>query len=886
MKKESVIPKPILKECKEVYFEILIFFSDSMSLMDSPLLETNPIQYCLDSSSRARRSRQYQWTEFLRSVCQDDAIKWRNQCAALLRRIHRIRDTMEMSSSAEDRMASLSPRARESAIEQYSIETGLDYDQSKLALDNPNVAAETSLRDLLVSTPILMDSPHVSDAAFETDYALSQFFWCKFRVLVFSNSLAFLFASLLLVFTIEQSWLAAIPLILLIVFALPSFPYSPSFFFKMLFTYEGVVLLLKVLWQYPLICDVGATGPFWQLFKLAKKCPPVYIDSRAMHIGFLKIAFTPFDWIRLLSSDLFVMCCIAVHLRSMYLSGRSALAPKAARIAIADPMYHHGTTRPTLDTYTTRFLLGMTVTVILITSWATISSSKLPQIGPSNFLGEAVSRNHFSAWQVLGITFFIFQLIFDRAIYIAMSHENIGIFFLRKLIRISILIQLLLLFWAMNLHLVFRFFVPYIAYLALSARQLAFDVRPVGNKSGFLWGKSFLSYYSYRVYLAIPFLDELRQICDWVATPKTSLTLFMWFKVEDCIANLRFIQAEMDSREKHKNRKLVGISALVGLVAIITGPLVFFSGLNVLREQNPIVNVAPSVGISSGFKIFLQLPELPRIELYSSNQMTTYPVSSEQVMKEDEVLAPLLVLQSADLQEINFPENSDSQWSLSAPLMTRLIASLEGVIALNATTVPITAQWTLARELFPPVTTLTSVTGVDPRTLLNLLQSDHSDALEVPNLIPSVIYLDSSALAKIINEEGMQSGTWLQLNVDRFGHQWWNLVGNKQILCLAERTIGAAAPTGGYSFSVIGLYLGVVLTVGRFLRLSLQGSSKRIDVEELPSTETLMQLCQGIEVARLFKDTQTEKQLYYDLVKVFRDPQLLMAATGRSVVPT
>jgi hypothetical protein len=86
--------------------------------------------------------------------------------------------------------------------------------------------------------------------------------------------------------------------------------------------------------------------------------------------------------------------------------------------------------------------------------------------------------------------------------------------------------------------------------------------------------------------------------------------------------------------------------------------------------------------------------------------------------------------------------------------------------------------------------------------------------------------------------------------------------------------------SSSYSISVIGLYLGVVLTVGRFLRLSMLGSSKRIDVEELPCTDTVMHLCQGIHIARLLKDVETEKRLYYDLVKLFRDPTLLIAVTG------
>ena len=132
----------------------------------------------------------------------------------------------------------------------------------------------------------------------------------------------------------------------------------------------------------------------------------------------------------------------------------------------------------------------------------------------------------------------------------------------------------------------------------------------------------------------------------------------------------------------------------------------------------------------------------------------------------------------------------------------------------------------------------------------------------------------------------MKQDTRLELDVmDSSGNRWWNLVGPQGILCVGERSMNSVGgpSTGISSMSVVGLYLGVVLTIGRFLRLSLQGSSKRIDKEELPSTETLMQVCQGIQIARLFKDTSAENRLYYDLVRLFRDPQLLIAATGTTV---
>ena len=845
-----------------------------------PLLGASPLTsaICLDSSEAARAARQTRWTEYLRTVCHEDAIKWRNKCGSLLRRIRRVRETMDRSINGET--PTLSPM--ETAIEDLSIETGLDYEESKSLIDlSPRgERGGTTQQTLWDSSEFAKhSSSNLSDPAFALDQQLATTLTYPL-VWIFSRSLWLVVGTLFVSFLVQQSWLAGIPLVLIVVLGLPSFPYPPHALWGSLLGYQLTAILAKCLWQFAIVCDSGDVVG-WKFFSLGQShCPPVYVDTRAMRLGLFKCS----SYLSLLWPDVVVVGAIFVHLRSLFLTGRSGLPPRKAREAIAGSTVNLGsTTRPTWDTYTARFLLAMTVTVLLITNWSRVSASKLPQIGPSSsILGESVSRNHFSAIQVLAITVFLFQVVADRAIYIVMSHSPTR---LRKLVLFSVTVQFLLLLFAMNLRLVLPFFLPHSAYLVLTARQLAFDIRPTGTRSGFLWQKGYASHYAYRVYLAIPFLDELRQICDWAASPATALSLFMWFKVEDCIQNLRFVQAEMDSRQPlaKTDRTCMGVSAIVGLVAIITGPLVFFSGLNVLREQNPIVLVSPSGDTPSGLRIFLQVPgSLPRLQLYSSNQMVIQAVSSaDSAMKDDEVLAPLLVLQSADLQRVSFPAASDSDWTLSAPLKDQLVTSLENFTDLNVT---ITAQWTLARQLSPWISTLTSTASIPAAALLEAIQTADTPRIAIPNLIPSVAYLDSTSSAKVINEKGSHADTFLQLDLDRKGHEWWNLMDSTGVLFLAERSIGTGATPGstgsGYAFSVVGLYLGVVLTVGRLLRLSLQGSSKRIDVEELPSTETLMQLCQGIEVARLFKDTDTEQRLYYDLVKVFRDPQLLLAATG------
>jgi hypothetical protein len=438
----------------------------------------------------------------------------------------------------------------------------------------------------------------------------------------------------------------------------------------------------------------------------------------------------------------------------------------------------------------------------------------------------------------------------------------------------------------MNLRVVTPFFAIYALYLVLTAYQLSFDIRPTGGKSGLLWSPGWLSYYAYRAYLLIPFLDELRMICDWVACPATSLSLFMWFKVEDCVQNLRFVQAEMDSRDTlpllRSDRACIGISAIVGLVAIITGPLVFFSGLNVLREPNPIVAHVTGLPPTS-LSVYLTTTSL-RLPLMQTEQVQTETLGLDSV-KDDQILAPLMAQRSGDLQRVRFSLSSDTLFTLPPPILERLQTDLKKIA-----NVTITAEWTFVRSLSSSPAIATKSVSVSSSSVLDILRNETGGYLHVPGLVPNVLYMDQTSEARILVEEGFHKNTELIFNKrkDTIGGGWWSIKDQSDgVLCLSERTVGSGSSSpGGYSISVIGLYLGVVLTVGRFIRLSIQGGSKRFSVEELPSTATLMTLCHGIHIARLFKDIVTEKRLYYDLVKVFRDPQLLLAATGPTATTT
>jgi hypothetical protein len=54
---------------------------------------------------------------------------------------------------------------------------------------------------------------------------------------------------------------------------------------------------------------------------------------------------------------------------------------------------------------------------------------------------------------------------------------------------------------------------------------------------------------------------------------------------------------------------------------------------------------------------------------------------------------------------------------------------------------------------------------------------------------------------------------------------------------------------GAMSMSVIGIYVTIVYAVGNFLRIIFDRYSERVIYEELPNTEKLFEICEGIFIA-------------------------------------
>eukprot|EP00163_Fabomonas_tropica_P011280 TRINITY_DN2192_c0_g1_i21.p2 TRINITY_DN2192_c0_g1~~TRINITY_DN2192_c0_g1_i21.p2 ORF type:complete len:186 (+),score=53.42 TRINITY_DN2192_c0_g1_i21:449-1006(+) len=102
-----------------------------------------------------------------------------------------------------------------------------------------------------------------------------------------------------------------------------------------------------------------------------------------------------------------------------------------------------------------------------------------------------------------------------------------------------------------------------------------------------------------------------------------------------------------------------------------------------------------------------------------------------------------------------------------------------------------------------------------------------------------------------------------------------------QFVTIAPKVLKDA--TGGLvSGGIIGVYLTIVLSIGRFLRMYVSGIVQRIPLEDMPQTDSLMKDVMDIYLARQDGDFVLEETLYKELIEVYRSTEEMIARSARS----
>ncbi|XP_026164380.1 piezo-type mechanosensitive ion channel component 1 isoform X2 [Mastacembelus armatus] len=568
----------------------------------------------------------------------------------------------------------------------------------------------------------------------------------------------------------------------------------------------------------------------------------------------------------------------------------------------------HAEYRAATDVYALMFLTDVIDFIIIIFGfWAFGKHSAAADIAST--LSEDQVPEAFLVMLLIQFS----TMIIDRALY------------LRKAVLGKLIFQVIL---VIGIHLWMFFILPAVTermfnqnfvaqlwyfvkcvYFGLSAYQIrcGYPTRILGN---FLTKKyNHLNLFLFQGFRLVPFLVELRAVMDWVWTD-TTLSLSNWMCVEDIYANIFIIKCSRETEKKYpqpkgqKKKKIVkyGMGGLIifFLICIIWFPLLFISLVrSVVGVVNHPVDVTVTVKLGGYEPLFTMSVQQQSIQPFTEpeyNKLT-------KTFGDSAVAMQFITLYSyEDIVTAMIEGSSGSVWRISPPSRQELIKELLG----SPVDLTLRLAWSFQRDLGKGGTvehtsdkySIDLEPGNPVRAeLASLLVGNRTEAVLVPNMFPNYIRAPNGAEAKPVsqlykdNEAGYMNIT-LSLMSDRSqnnsrNQEWWDIAiagcapSSCEVLPMVIFNDKVSPPSLGFlaGYGIMGLYVSVVLVIGKFVRGFFSEISHSIMFEELPCVDRILKLCTDIFLVRETGELELEEELYAKLIFLYRSPETMIKWT-------
>ncbi|XP_031425137.1 piezo-type mechanosensitive ion channel component 1 isoform X2 [Clupea harengus] len=563
----------------------------------------------------------------------------------------------------------------------------------------------------------------------------------------------------------------------------------------------------------------------------------------------------------------------------------------------------HAEYQATTDVYALMFLTDMVDFIIIVFGfWAFGKHSAAADIA-STLQDDQVPE----AFLVMLLIQFS-TMIIDRALY------------LRKTVLGKLIFQIILVF---GIHLWMFFILPAVTermfnqnfvaqlwyfvkciYFTLSAYQIrcGYPTCILGN---FLTKKfNHLNLFLFQGFRLVPFLVELRAVMDWVWTD-TTLSLSDWMCVEDIYANTFIIKCSRETEKKYpqpkgqKKKKIVkyGMGGLIifFLICIIWFPLLFISLVrSVVGVVNHPMDVTVTVKLGGYEPLFTMSIQQQSIQPFMEHD---YAKLTKHFGNNAGAMQFITLYSFEDIVTANIEGSSGSVWRISPPSRQELIKELLGTAEMT-----LRLAWNFQRDLGKGGTVENTfdkhsiqLEPGDPvrADLASLLGGNRTEPVLVPRMFPNYIRAPNGAEAKPVSqlyegdEEGYQEVT---LSLMSGGAQeWWDISiagcdpSTKAcgVLPMVIFNDKVSPPSLGFlaGYGIMGLYVSVVLVIGKFVRGFFSEISHSIMFEELPCVDRILKLCTDIFLVRETGELELEEELYSKLIFLYRSPETMIKWT-------
>ena len=461
-----------------------------------------------------------------------------------------------------------------------------------------------------------------------------------------------------------------------------------------------------------------------------------------------------------------------------------------------------------------------------------------------------------------------------------------------------------------NFYLVL-FYLLYTLYLIFSGLQVKYGFYDIKRKSFFKKQPDDILAGLSKGFNEIPFLYEIKNAIDWTFTG-TCLTLFQWNKFEaiyDTIFDTYCEKNDWDDRPIGKRvsyKKKFGIGATLAfvLIMILIVPLILFSSLNPTNQFNNITAGQLKIDLSFTY-------ENGAIKNYNLFENTRADSITEMVNQDDiwEKYNYSTSVQTRNFnrrqsQRIIFSKTSDTNWDLANPHVTKLIKLLNVTEDNDLSQISIIIYYEFTRPLPAETQTVSNSfeipifsqgDDIGAQKLLDLrdyLKNCQDGNITLENAYSLPLRLTSGSDITLIEDEkyfkkkdailGFQG-----CSDDKYFNSYFtfysydNTTNETEAVEFHTFSDQISETTSGYS--VLTFYVSFVLLAGTYVRDFMESEPEKIMLEEMPHPKKIVELCEGIKIARYSYDFKNEEYLYTVLIELLRSPDYLKLITDSSL---